>query len=92
MQGQMPTFPKYKGIEQKSFVQVVEVAKWVEESIRASNAASSSHQARQTAGRIDSGTQGSSSAELKHGPGGKFLKPRGKNGVEDQSPYDTIPT
>src|SRR5579859_2065980 len=89
MQGQMPTFPEYKGIEQKSFAQVVEFAKRVEESIRASNAASSSRQAKQTAGRIDSGTQGSSSAESKRGPGGKFLKPRGKNGVEHQSPYDT---
>src|SRR5579859_1991301 len=89
MQGQIPTFPEYKGIKPKSFVQVVEFAKWVEESICASNAASSSRQARQTAGRIDSGTQGSSSAELKRGPGGKFLKPRGKNGVEHQSPYDT---
>ena len=65
MQGQMPTFPEYKGIKPKSFAQVVEFTKQVEESICASNSVSSSRQAKHTAGRVDSGTQGSSSAESK---------------------------
>ena len=89
MQAQMPTFPEYKGIEKKSFSNLVEFAKRVEESIRASNAASSSRQAK-LAVRAGSETQGSSSAgESKRGAGGKFIKPKGRNGVEHRSPYDT---
>ena len=89
MQAQMPTFPEYKGIETKSFSKLVEFAKRVEESIRASNAASSSRQAK-LAVRVGSETQGSSSAgESKRGAGGKFIKPKGRNGVEHRSPYDT---
>ena len=88
MKTQMPTFPEYKGIEKKPFAKVIEFAKRVEESIRASNAASSSRQAK-LAVRAGSVTQGSSSAGSKPGPGGKFIKSKGKNGVEHQSPYDT---
>ena len=62
MQTQMPTLPEYKGIEKESFCEGhVEFAKRVEESIRASDAASSSRQAK-LAVRAGSETQGSSSA------------------------------
>ena len=88
MQSQMPTFPEYKNIEKEPFATVVGFAKRVEESIRASTA-SSSRQAGKIAARAGSGTPGSSSAGSRQGPGGKFTKAKGRNGVTHQTPYDT---